>query len=44
MNFIKKSIKENKFECIMLREIKDWLLNDDNNCLSINTPICKYEI
>ena len=44
MNFIRKAIKENKFECVMLRENKEWLLNDDNNCLDISTPIWKYEI
>lgn len=44
MNFIRKSIKENKFECIMLRQNKEWLLNDDNNCVATSTPIYKYEI
>ena len=44
MNFIRKAIKENKFECIMLREDKEWLLNNDNNCISVSTPIYKYEI
>ena len=44
MNFIRKSIKENKFECVMLREDKEWLLNNDNNCISVSTPMYKYEI
>ena len=45
MNFIRKSIKENKFECMLLREENEWLLNDNNNnCISVSTPIYKYEI
>lgn len=43
MNFIRKAIKEEKFECIVLRKETSYLKNNEHLEISSSVPIRKWE-
>mgnify|MGYP000010857157 FL=1 len=44
MRVIRKAIKENKFECIVLRKEIDDLRNDEHFDISVSTPIKTWNL
>ena len=43
MNFIRKALKEKKFECIVLRREEKYLKNNEHLDVSFSTVIKKFE-